>query len=321
MRARAPRRSGFTLLEMLAVVLLTGIVLTVAIDFYLDLSRASQAAVERTRNARRAAVLLDRVARDLEAVVLVRKPDATDPLDHPWLFLAEDDGDAGAQRLKFMSRGRRPRSPQAQESDLETVAWTLEPGSDDDFELRRWSSPQLPDGLDRAFPPIEESYAVADGIASFGVRLLADDGEWVGRWDSSLLVDSGELPLAAEVSVTLFADRETDELDGPYVRRVLIPMRPLDLEAQLETGSAGDDGSDLEGEDEDGDGIPDDEEEDGGEEQAGCVTVAQCLAQHPELQAALQQQPAEVQQLVQGSLGQCASQFAAVAPVPASCMK
>src|SRR5690606_33441740 len=110
----ATRRAGFTLLEVTAVVLLTGILVWFTTDFYLDLSRQSRAAVDTARHTRRAVVLLDRIARDLESAVLVRKPGPVDPLLHPWLFLAEsDDPSTGAQRLKFSSRGRRPRSPQA----------------------------------------------------------------------------------------------------------------------------------------------------------------------------------------------------------------
>jgi prepilin-type N-terminal cleavage/methylation domain-containing protein len=314
--SRTRRQRGFTLIEVLAVVLLTGIVLTVAIDFYLDLSRASRAAVEGTRGVRRAALVLDRVARDLEAAVLVHKPAEVDPLEHPWLFLAESDAnDAGAHRLKFVTRGRRPRTDTLPESDLELVAWVLEPAASGDFELRRWSAPQLPEGLDRSFPPFDETRLVAEGVAEFGVRLLGDDGAWVGRWDSSLLVDSAELPVAAEVVIALRDDPEAEAVDGPYVRRVLIPLRPLDLEAQLEGDAlaGGPDG----GVDADGDGIPDDEE-DG--QDPGCVTVQQCLASHPEIQAQLAEDP-EAQSVVQGSLNQCASLFAAVFPVPPDCLQ
>ena len=95
--ARFHETRGFTLLEMLAVIFLMSIVLFVAIDFYLDLSRASQAATDETRTARRAVVLLDRVARDLEGAVLLKKPDEMDPMAFPWLFVADSEGaDAGA---------------------------------------------------------------------------------------------------------------------------------------------------------------------------------------------------------------------------------
>jgi prepilin-type N-terminal cleavage/methylation domain-containing protein len=50
------RRHGFTLIEVLAVLLLTSLVMGVAIDFYRDLSQASSEAVVRARTARRAVV-------------------------------------------------------------------------------------------------------------------------------------------------------------------------------------------------------------------------------------------------------------------------
>jgi len=294
----ARRQSGFTLLEVIAVVLLTGILITFTTNFYLDLSAQSRAAVERARNTRRAVVLLDRVARDLESAMLVRKPDPVDPLLHPWLFLAEaDDPDLGAQRLKFSSRGHRPRSAQAAESDVEMVAWMLARGEGDDFELRRWSSPQLPPGRDLAFPLLEDSDPVAGGIAQFGVFLIGEDGERVARWDSSVMTESSELPLSAEIQVSLFVDAESEAVAGPFVRRVSLPLRPLDLEAQLEAAGAGPaDGADSDGdgipdaeEDEDGDGIPDGEDddvagEDGGE---GGKTAQACLQKYPELASLL----------------------------------
>jgi prepilin-type N-terminal cleavage/methylation domain-containing protein len=320
------RRAGFSLIEVLAVVVLTGLVLGVAINFYLDLTHASEAALLRTRNARRAAMLLDRVSRDLESAVLVRKPDEVDPLAHPWLFLAEaDDVDAGAQRLKFVSRAHRPQSPDLPESDLELVAWMLEPGQRNDFELHRWSAAHLPESLDRSFPRLEETQVVASGIAAFGVRLQADDGSWLSRWDSSLLGDTSELPLAAEISVSLFVDEESDLTDGPYIRRVLLPLRPLDLQAMLEAGDGesaqqdqdGDGIPDDQDEDDDGDGVADEEQE--GKEEAGCTTVAACVALHPEQFGGL---PPETQAVIQSVGTVCARDFAAQFPgIPADCMQ
>ncbi len=288
------RRHGFTLIEVLAVLLLTSLVLGVAIDFYRDLSRASTEAVERARNARRAVVLLDRVARDLEGAVLLAKPGPVDPLVHPWVFLAEaDDPDLGAQRLKFFSRGRRPRSPDTAESDLQMVAWMLEPSEQDDFELRRWSSPQLPEGRDLSFPSREDSELVAGRIASFGVFLIGEDGAPVARWDSSALVASSELPRAAEIQVSFFVDDESEAIDGPYTRLVTLPLRTLDLEQQLEAA-----GVLVAGRDADGDGVPDDEQDADGDGQpdddqsagggaAGGMTLDDCLAANPALSAAL----------------------------------
>ena len=47
------RARGFTLIEMLAVILLTSLVMTAALNHYLNLSRVSQRATERTGEVRR----------------------------------------------------------------------------------------------------------------------------------------------------------------------------------------------------------------------------------------------------------------------------
>jgi prepilin-type N-terminal cleavage/methylation domain-containing protein len=326
---RRALRAGFTLLEMLAVIFLMSVVLFVAIDFYLDLSRASQAATDDTRNVRRAVVLLDRVAHDLEGATLLVRPPDVDPLAHPWLFVADArDPDAGADRVKFVRRGHEPRTSDGAESDLEMVAWITDEGEDGDVELRRWSAPQLPESLDRSFPARDESLLVAGGLASFGIRFADEEGNWSGRWDSSTILESSELPVAAEIEVAFLTGVE-GEVDGPYTRKIVIPMRPIDLAAQI-AEAAGQEQVQGELEDEDGDGDIDEEDaairdereaEQGGvdtdgdgvadEPNADIVTVEQCLAMNPQLAALVNRMPG-VSDLVNGSMGQPASQFETV---------
>jgi hypothetical protein len=291
---------------MLAVIFLMSIVLFVAIDFYLDLSLASSAATDKTRNARRAVVLLDRVARDLEGAVLLRKPEDVDPMAFPWLFVADSEGpDASADRVKFIRRGHHPNAASAAESDLEIVAWIVAPGesAEGDIEVRRSRWSQLPESLDRSFPTVENSDLVAAGLASFGIKFQGEEGEWTGRWDSTTLAGSSELPTVAEIEVSFRTGPGEGDVDGPYVRRVLLPLRPIDLEAQLAEAEGQQQGNGLPG-DEDSDGIPDEEDDvdndgdDGpgpdaaeqaeNEEGEGPKTVQQCIASHPELQAAWQ---------------------------------
>lgn len=260
---REAAESGFTLIELLAVVGFTAVLMLFAVNFYLEITRASEAATARTRDSRRAIALLDRIARDLEAAVLVRKPAEVDPLYHPWVFLAEDrGGDEGAERLKFTTRSRVLRSTAHHESDLEVVSYALREGEEAGFELLRWSSPRLPEELDRTFPESEADGAVlfAEGLASFGVRFMDESGQWNSDWDSSTLVDSSELPLAAEISVAILpaSDSLAEREPEVYLRRVLMPVRPLDLEEILASQS----GSDTDGS----------EDQDGGD----AMTVGEC---------------------------------------------
>src|SRR5262249_4572672 len=80
---------GFTLIEVLAVVLVTSLLLGAAINFYVNLSRQAAHASENTRGIRRTAALADRIAGDLEHAVLVKKAPDQDVLASPWLFVAE----------------------------------------------------------------------------------------------------------------------------------------------------------------------------------------------------------------------------------------
>jgi type II secretion system protein J len=335
-------RAAFTLLEMMAVIVLMSLVLGVATNVYLDLSRASYAATTETGAARRAMVLLDRVARDLEGAVLVTKPPETDPMEWGWLFLAESESpDAGADRVKFVRRGRTPRSSDLPESDLEVVAWMLAESDDGTLALRRASWPQLPESLDRSFPDEEQSDLVTAGIESFGIRLLGEAGSWTGRWDSSQLADSGALPIAAETEVA-FATDEEGVVDGPYTRKVFLPLRPLDLAAKLAEAEGQQPGEELVVEDEDGDGDIDEDDRaiaverqqqagrdgDGDGSESGdagsAVTLAECMARDPGVNAAVQaliagdpSAEAAAQSLMSMPVAMVAQQFNLA--VPAAC--
>jgi len=266
------RIAAFTLIEMLAVLFLTSIVMGVALNFFVDLSDQSARATETTRDVRRATSLLDRVAHDFERTILVSKPDETDPLAHPWVFLAESRlVDGGADRVKFVTR----RSPEgrfdAPRSDIAVITYALQPRQGGDgFDLVRSSGP-LPEQLDREFPldGDEGLVPLAERIDHFRLRFLGEDGEWVDEWDSSQLLDSSELPVAVEIDVALAEDLPGDDslatVEEPqsFKRRVLLPLRPFDLAALFDPTAGG-----VEG-DEDGDGEADDP--------SGGRTVAECL--------------------------------------------
>jgi prepilin-type N-terminal cleavage/methylation domain-containing protein len=288
--ADTSRSGGFTLLEMLAVIALTALVLTAAADYYVDLSRAGSEAVEKIQGTRRAARLLDRLARELEGSVLVVKPPELDPIRHPWLFLAEaDDQSQGAQRVKFVTRSHRPPSDTLREQDLAVVSYVAEDDGDGGIVLWRTASPHLPEELDLSFPREQDGAQIlSEDLAAFGLLFLTEEGEWVARFDSSTLLQSGQLPRAAEIELAfLEQDDLGDWVEGPrYRRRVVLPLRALDIQAELEAaglaGGGGNDGNDEDGED--GDGGGDQGEEDNGE---GGLTVGECASKYPDKLAKL----------------------------------
>jgi prepilin-type N-terminal cleavage/methylation domain-containing protein len=279
---------GFTLLEMLMVVLFTSIVLTFAASFYIDLSNASNAALAESLDLRRATSVLDRVVRDLESATLVKKPDALDPLEHAWLFLAEGRGSDGADRLRFQARNHRPRAGLGHESDLVEIAyWLVRAEDDESFDLLRWSSARPPvPPLDRNFPRRDDPGVelLASRVAFFAVRLQDEDGAWQSAWDSWSPAQSSLLPVAAEVQIALLPEEpvEEDAFAPPepelFTRPVVFALDPLDLEKAL--------------------GVASDGEEDEDDEDLACVTVRECvsrnqaavdahLAQNPDLEGIL----------------------------------
>lgn len=267
--------NGFTLIEVLAAVALTAVVVGVAVASYINLSNASTLAVARTRDGRHATTVIDRIARDLEAAYLIAKPPEVDPLSHPWIFLAEAHlSSDGSDRLKFITLNHRRSGTQGHASDLALVAYVLREAADGEgLEIVRWTSSRLPEGLDRSFPETDDSGAMvlAERVSYFGVRFLSGDGEWVDAWDSSTLLESSSLPLAAEIELAL-ADPDSDgdddlfafekERERSFRRRVVLQLRPIDLQAML----AGTEADGDEGEEDEASG--DDE----------CTTVFACLA-------------------------------------------
>jgi prepilin-type N-terminal cleavage/methylation domain-containing protein len=228
-------RKGFTLIEVMAVVALIGFVFVVALNFYADLAHASARASDHTRGIRRASAILDRVARDIEGAMLLVRPSDMDPFAFPWVFLGETrlGGDA-SERLKFITRNHNPTRTEAAETNLATVAYTVESRPDDSIALYRWSSPHLPESLDKSFPREGDdgSFLLAEGLRTFGFNFLGDDGELRREWDSSTLLESNSLPLAVEIQLSMMDDETSDEEEPRvYQRRVLIPIRPLDLAA------------------------------------------------------------------------------------------
>jgi prepilin-type N-terminal cleavage/methylation domain-containing protein len=255
-------RRGFTLIEVLAVVLLTSLVIGVALNHYVNLSRATERAAGHSEGARRAVALLDRVARDYESALLVATPTGVDPLTQPWIFSGEQRYSAlGADQLKFITLAHHARSSVAHESDLATVVYCLRQAEDgESFRLLRWSSPRLPEpGSDVQRMPCEEgdgARLLADGLADFGVTFLdgADDG--TSSWDSTQVADANALPEAVQIQVAFVGDLpDADALDDAprvYSRSVPIRVQALDME-ELDDPTALVNGGTGEGSDEEDD--------------------------------------------------------------------
>jgi hypothetical protein len=116
----------------------------------------------------------------------------------------------------------------------------------------------------------------------------------VDRWDSSQLIESSELPIAVEIEVAMATDDGSEPV--PYRRRVLLPVRPLDLVALLDPQADDEANDEAAGEDEDGadgDSRNEDSLESGSTAAGNVPTVAECgsagLAAEEEMSAFLRQ--------------------------------
>jgi prepilin-type N-terminal cleavage/methylation domain-containing protein len=239
MSRRGQNCRGFTLLEIMAVIALISVVFLVALEFYTNLSRASAHAANKTRELRRVTAILDRVARDFEATTLLRKPSEMDPLEHPWLFVAESRTESdGADHILFITRNHDPTRTEAPETNLTMVAYMAKKNDQDLISLYRWSSPHLPESLEKDFPDIEDekTFLVADDLSTFGVILSGEDSGGGDEWDSTTMLQSGKIPNTIQIQLALARDRtkvQRDEFGDvvssstAYERKVWLPMRPL----------------------------------------------------------------------------------------------
>jgi hypothetical protein len=184
------------------------------------------------------------------------------------------------------------------------VAYGLRESETGARDLMRWSAPRLPNALERDVPvePEDGAQVLLEGVAEFGLRFLGESGEWTDAWDSSSLVESNLLPVAAEIHLAL-EEADPERVPNRIEKEVVLALRPLDLQALLTPDTAAGPGDDP------------DEEDDEDQDRADCTTVDQCRALHPE------QDLSAVDPTVLESVGsQCASEVTAFFPVPEDCL-
>ena len=235
-------RSGFTLIEVLGAVFLTGVVLAVAVSLQVNLSEQSERAIEVMRVDLTASAVLDRVARDVSgASLLVRPSEETDPNLHPWFFTASSrNAFGGSDAVKFISRNQRPSVSSSHISELAQIAYFTTTEEDGSVTLWRWSSPNLPPDYQSGFPGPDDpnSFIVAEGLGAVTFRFRSEEGNWVDEWDSKQLIQSDQLPTVVEITVEPEAlDSGQTELaldPRTYIRQVILQQRPLNLTEMVE---------------------------------------------------------------------------------------
>ena len=260
---RRTTRAGYTLIEILAAFFLMTVLLTLVMGIFVENGRQREAAIELMRERLSSTGALEQLASDLEAAIFVGRAPDVDPGDHPWRFLAVDPGEYGSTALRFVTQNVARDRLAEHASGWAEVAYFLEEDADGELVLWRWRSPRPPSDLTRGFPDSRSpgSMRLAVGVASFGVRWLDPEGEWLDEWESTFRPPEQALPEAAEIFLVLMRRaREGESEDGALeipgilqTKRVAIPMRPLDVAALVELG------------------------QDGDVEEADCYTLAACL--------------------------------------------
>ena len=242
MTTEARGRLGFTLIEVMAAIFLTAMVITFAVSFYVDLSNASQRALAQTQKSLKVASVADRLNRDLSNATMLVKADGDDPMSHPWFFVAEShNAFDGSDLIKFNARSNSPGDGAFHVSDLIQVSYRTAVEEDGSLTLYRWTSPGTSLGYEPGYPSVddERSYVVAEGLGSFALRFLDAEGEWQPSWDSTVAEKSAELPNAVEIHVTLWSEDLDDEWSASqvegngYSKQVTLHQRPLDLNKMI----------------------------------------------------------------------------------------
>ena len=237
---RNPRQPGFTLIEVLAAVFLTSMVITFAVSFYIDLANLSQRAIARTRENLQAASALDRIGRDLANTAFWLKAEEADPFTHPWSFQAESRFSFdGSDTIRFNTRSKSPGEGTFHDSDLLQVVYQVTSEEDGSLTLFRWSSPGLPVSYEGGYPSVddERSFVVSEGLGSLTLRFLGSEGEWVSSWDSSQLENSEALPIAVEIDISIWKEQDSedwnDEDQKHFTKQVVLYQRPVDLNEMI----------------------------------------------------------------------------------------
>lgn len=262
--ARASR--GFTLIEVVGAFFMTIVILVFVTGIFVENGRQREAATSLMRERLSAIAVLDQVGADFAGALYLARGGEEDPDAHPWRFLGTTPGELGSTALRFVTQAGPRANPTEGSSGWIEVAYFLAQDEDGVPVLWRWRSPRPPSEPSRDFPEPGDPGAmrVAVGVAAFGVRWLDAEGTWLDEWDSTFAPPEQAMPEAVEISIQMRRrarlgevpeDPEAEEMAGLLQsRRVVLVMRPIDVEALIALADEGDEGAD-------------------------CVTVDQCLSQ------------------------------------------
>jgi type II secretion system protein J len=242
------RRSsaGFTLLEILVAIAIASLLVTSAVQIYVQIQQSQQRGIEQNARDRVAELALDRIERELVGTVLVVRPKETALEEHPWAFIGFDgvreahDADA----VLFVTENPATTAGSLELEDARLVSYQIGAGElPEQLSVFR-SETRLPDKLTRELPP-PEGAPVIEGVAQFGITFRDEQsGAESPGWDSTAGAQANKLPGAVELKLQLYSEApDGTQVEGQtFTRLVTLPVRPI--------------GGDGEGEDTDCKGAP-----------------------------------------------------------------
>ena len=228
-------RRGFTLLEILVAIGLTAALALAALQMFRQIHDTQERARPARRRDHTARVFLDRLERELVGTTLIVKPEGSDRLSFPWVFVAEDRvvGSNDSDAIRFITQ-TPVRAPGGPPTGLRTVSYGVADAEDDE-RLDLYRREERVGSQLRKEIRLDEAQAVLEDVHRFALRFEADDG-WHDSWDSTDVAMLDALPRSVEVSVQLY-ERDADGELAPgdeQIRLIALPVRPFAPEEQLE---------------------------------------------------------------------------------------
>jgi general secretion pathway protein J len=218
------RGRGFTLLEVLIAVAITGIIGAMVADSFRRAAVLRDLATEQEARFGGARVALTRIARELSEAFLSEHYDREKFRERPTVFVGRDRGDRDTLLFTTMAHARI--APDAKQSDQAVVEYTVDgdPDRPDDFVLWRREKVRIDENADRGGTRAR----VLDNVRAFDVSYWDwKRQEWAREWTSTGVDHPNQLPTRVRIMLKLRMPDGSEQSFETQTRVAII--RPLDF--------------------------------------------------------------------------------------------
>ena len=222
--ARLRARRGFTLLEVLIAVAITGIIGAMVADSFRRAALLRDLSTEQEARFGGARVALTRMAQELSQAFLSDHYDRKRFRERPTLLVGRDRGERDT--LLFTTMAHVRIAPDAKQSDQAVVEYALEsdPDQPDDFVLWRREKPHIDEDADRG----GSRARVLDHVRAFDVSYWDwKRQEWAREWSTTGVEHPNQLPTRVRLQLTVRMPDGAEQTFETQTRVAII--RPLDF--------------------------------------------------------------------------------------------